>query len=157
MDVNICEVIKRNESYVGNIDFEIQPIIVWNSFCILLFSAGQNILYLWNCKSDSDGVFSKTKPSESFNKWNTNLKFDGARHKTHFAWSHHMYYWTVNHTCDWTPHHSKDLLILYSAVPSKNAVSAKIKYIVLDTSIKHLISGQSTAVVKGCIYICLIW
>ncbi len=39
-----------------------------------------------------------------------------------------------------------------SALPSKNAVSAKIKHIV-DTSIKHAISGQSTTVVKGCMYI----
>ena len=45
-----------------------------------------------------------------------------------------------------------------SAVPSKNAVSVglSIKHIgQVDTSIKHPISGQFTAVVKGCIYICL--
>ena len=34
---NICEVIKRNESYVGNVDFEIRTIT-------LLFSARQSYL-----------------------------------------------------------------------------------------------------------------
>ncbi len=66
--ISICVVIKRNESYVGNIDFEIHPIIVWNSFCILLFSATHNCLYLWNRKSDFDKVFGKTKLSECFHK-----------------------------------------------------------------------------------------
>ncbi len=42
-----------------------------------------------------------------------------------------------------------------SAVPSKNAVSANIKQ--STTSLKHLISGQSTTVVKVCMYTCLIW
>ena len=53
--------IKRNESYVGNIDFEIHPIVVWNSFCILLFSATQNFLYRWNRMSDFDAVCSKNE------------------------------------------------------------------------------------------------
>ncbi len=66
---SICEVIKRNESYVGNFDFEIHLIIVWNSFCILLFSAGQNCPYLLNRKSDFDEVFSKTKLSGCFTKY----------------------------------------------------------------------------------------
>ena len=39
-----------------------------------------------------------------------------------------------------------------SAPPSTNAVSANIKHSI-DTSIKHLISGQSTTVLKGCLYI----
>ena len=42
-----------------------------------------------------------------------------------------------------------------SAPPSKNAVSAHMKHGV-DPSIKHPISGQSTTVVKICMYICLI-
>ncbi len=67
-NLNNCEVIKRNEFYVGNIDFEIQPIIVRNSFCILLFSATQNCLYLWNHKPDFDEVFGETKLSECFHK-----------------------------------------------------------------------------------------
>ena len=41
--------------------------------------------------------------------------------------------------------------LAYSAVPSKNVVSANIN--ILDTSIKHQISGKSTTVVKGCMYI----
>ncbi len=28
---------------------------------------------------------------------------------------------------------------------------------IIDTSIKYAISGQSTSVVKGCMYICLTW
>ena len=87
---NICEAIKRNESYVGNFDFEIHPIVVWNSLCILLFSATQNCLYLWNHKSDFDEIFSKRKLSECFQKLTTKQKFDSARHKTQFAWSHHI-------------------------------------------------------------------
>ncbi len=46
-------------------------IIVYNFFCILLFSAGQNCLYLRNWKSDySDfnGVFSKNKLFDCFTK-----------------------------------------------------------------------------------------
>ena len=30
-------------------------------------------------------------------------------------------------------------------------------YNIVDTSIQHPISGQSSSVVKGCMYICLIW
>ncbi len=37
LQFNICKAIKRYESYVRNIDSEIYLIIVWNSFCILLF------------------------------------------------------------------------------------------------------------------------
>ncbi len=63
-----------------------------NFLCILLFSAEQNCVYLWkNYKSDSDGVFSKTKLLECFHKWITKLKFDSAWHKTHLAWLHHIY------------------------------------------------------------------
>ena len=98
----ICEVIKQNESYVGNIDFEIHPTIVWNSFCILLFSAGQNCLYLLNRKSDFDKVFSKTKLS--ITKLTTNLKFDSAQHKTRFAWSHHIFQKSNHTTCMLCPH-----------------------------------------------------
>ena len=76
----------------GNIDFEIHPIIVWNSFCILLFLAGENCLYLLNRKSDFDEVFSKTKLSGCFTKYTTNLKFDSAWHETHFAWQHHIFF-----------------------------------------------------------------
>ena len=36
----------------------------------------------------------------------------------------------------------------YCAIPSKNAVSTNIK--MMDTSIKHAISGQSTPMVKVC-------
>ncbi len=42
-----------------------------------------------------------------------------------------------------------------SAVPSKKAVSANIKH--SRYSIKHPIASQSTTVVKGCMYICLVW
>ncbi len=44
---------------------------------------------------------------------------------------------------------------LISAVPSKRAVSANKN--IVDTSLRHLISGQYTTVVKGCMYIWLIW
>ncbi len=43
-----------------------------------------------------------------------------------------------------------------AAIPSKNAVSAHI-WIVVDTPIQHSIPGQSTTVVKGCMYIYFIW
>ncbi len=43
-------------------------IIVWNSLCILLFSAEQNWVYLWNRKSNFDEVFSKTNLSDYFTK-----------------------------------------------------------------------------------------
>ena len=33
----ICDVIKQNESELANIDFEIEPIIVFNFLCIFLF------------------------------------------------------------------------------------------------------------------------
>ena len=33
----ICDVIKQNESELANIDFLIEPIIVFNFLCILLF------------------------------------------------------------------------------------------------------------------------
>ena len=42
-----------------------------------------------------------------------------------------------------------------SASPSKNAVSSNIKH--SSTSIKCQISGQSTAVVKGDMFIWLMW
>ncbi len=38
----------------------------------------------------------------------------------------------------------------HAAIPSKNAVSANIKHSIY--LIKHSISGQSTTVVKGCMY-----
>ncbi len=58
---SIFEVIKRNESYVGNIDFEMYNQLKYEiPLYILLFSAGQNCVYFWNYKSDSDEVFSKT-------------------------------------------------------------------------------------------------
>ena len=74
-----------------NIDFEKYPIIVWNSFCIILFSATQNCLYLLNHKSDFDEVFSKTKLSECCHKYTSKLKFDSAWHKTYFTWSHQIW------------------------------------------------------------------
>ena len=46
--------------------------------------------------------------------------------------------------------------MLCNSVLSKNAVSANIKH-TIDTSIKYQILGQFTTVVKGCMYICLLW
>ncbi len=40
-----------------------------------------------------------------------------------------------------------------SAPPSKNTVLLYMYINIVDTSIKHPISGQSTTVVKGCMYI----
>ena len=34
---HICDVIKQNELELANVDFEIEPIIVFNFLCILLF------------------------------------------------------------------------------------------------------------------------
>ncbi len=55
-------------------------------------------------------------------------------------------------------HHGSDGALSYlpscctrSVPQSKNAVSANI-----DTSIERQISGQSTFMLKGCMYICLI-
>ncbi len=47
-----------------------------------------------------------------------------------------------------------NMLQARTAASSKNAVSANIKHSI-DTSIKHPISGLSTPMVKGCIYIML--
>ncbi len=53
-------------------------------------------VYLWNDKSDSDGVFSKTKLWKCVHKWITKLKLDSDRHKTHFAWSHHIFHQSLS-------------------------------------------------------------
>ncbi len=68
-----------------------------------------------------------------------------------------------NKTCVFPPQSLVDgaatfTLYIKYAPQSKNAVSTNIN--IVDTSIKHQISsqisGQSTSMVKGCMYICLI-
>ena len=56
---------------------------------------------------------------------------------------------TFNKTLMMKPVSPNDMFqIIKSVVPSKNAVSANKK--IVDTSLKHPISSQSTTVVKGC-------
>ena len=43
-----CDVIKQNQSEVGNIDFKIEPNKAENVFCFLLFLTSFNCAYLWN-------------------------------------------------------------------------------------------------------------
>ena len=57
--INICDVIKQNQSEVGNIDFKIQPNKADNVFCFLLFLASFNCSYLWNQLTNFNGVFCK--------------------------------------------------------------------------------------------------
>ena len=51
--------IKRNESDVGNIDFEIQGNKGGEFFCFSLFWQFKDLPYLWNQMSDFDGFGSK--------------------------------------------------------------------------------------------------
>ena len=44
--INICDVIKQNQSEVGNIDFKIEPNKAEKFFCFLLFLAPFNCSYL---------------------------------------------------------------------------------------------------------------
>ena len=55
----ICDVIKQNQSEVGNIDFKIEPNIAENIFCFLLFLASFNCSYLWNQLTNFNEVFCK--------------------------------------------------------------------------------------------------
>ena len=56
---NICDVIKQNQSEVGNIDFKIEANKAENVFCFLLFLASFNCSYLWNQLTNSNGIFCK--------------------------------------------------------------------------------------------------
>ena len=56
--VPVCYVIKQNESELADIDFQIEPITVFNFLCILLFLASLKGLYLWNQMLNFDRVFS---------------------------------------------------------------------------------------------------
>ncbi len=69
---DICDVIKLNQSSVGNIDFEIKPIIALKFIVLssdhntfryygLRFWATLKWSYLWNDRSDWDGVCAKIK------------------------------------------------------------------------------------------------
>ena len=55
----ICDVIKQNQSELGNIDFEIEPNKAENVFCFLLFLASVNCSYLWNQLTDFNVFFCK--------------------------------------------------------------------------------------------------
>ena len=55
----ICDMIKGNESDVGNIDFELQAKIGDKFLCFTLFLNSKNCLYLRNQISDRDGVWIK--------------------------------------------------------------------------------------------------
>ena len=54
-----CDVIKQNQSEVGNIDFKIEPNKAENIFCFLLFLASFNCSYLWNQLTNFNGFFCK--------------------------------------------------------------------------------------------------
>ena len=57
--MDICDVIKQNQSENGNIDFEIEPNKAENVFCFLLFLAFFNCSYLWNQLTNLNGAFCK--------------------------------------------------------------------------------------------------
>ena len=54
-----CDVIKQNQSEVGNIDFKIEPNKAENVFCFLSFVASFNCSYLCNQLTNFNGVFCK--------------------------------------------------------------------------------------------------
>ena len=54
-----CDVIKQNQSEVGNIDFKIEPHKAENVLCFLLCLASFNCLYLWNKLPNFNRVFCK--------------------------------------------------------------------------------------------------
>ena len=56
---SICDVIKQNQSEVGNVDFKIEPNKAENVFCFLLFLASFICSYLWNRLTNFNGVFCK--------------------------------------------------------------------------------------------------
>ena len=55
----ICDVIKQNQSEVGNIDFKKEPNKAENVFCFLLFLASFNCSYLWNQLTNFNWIFCK--------------------------------------------------------------------------------------------------
>ena len=59
LNTHICDVIKQNQSEVGNIDFKIEPNKIENAFCFLLFLASFKCSYLWNHLTNFNGVFCK--------------------------------------------------------------------------------------------------
>ena len=79
-----CDVFKENEWELANIDFEIEPIIVFYFHCILLYLASQKWLYLWNCKFNFDGGFNRIQLQ---NKVNNETELCGGFNlgQTHFT------------------------------------------------------------------------
>ena len=71
---HICDMIKRNESDVGDIVFEIMAKIVFKSFRFILFIALTNSLYLRNQLSNINGVCIKIKHFELMRKSSEELK-----------------------------------------------------------------------------------
>ena len=55
----ICDVIKQNQSEVGNIGLKKESNKAENGFCVLLFLASFNCSYLWNQLTSFNGVFCK--------------------------------------------------------------------------------------------------
>ena len=58
-NMDICDMIKGNESDVGNIDFELQAKRGNKFLCFTLFLNLKNCSYLCNQMSDWDGVLIK--------------------------------------------------------------------------------------------------
>jgi len=57
--ITICDMIKGNESDVGNIDLELQGNKGRKFLCFSLFLKLQELLYLWNQTTNNDGVWIK--------------------------------------------------------------------------------------------------
>ncbi len=72
----ICEVIKRNELYVGKNRFLDTSNNGMQFLLYLIVFSWTKLPYLWNPKSDFDGVIRKTKLSDCFTKYTKKLKFD---------------------------------------------------------------------------------
>ena len=65
----ICDMIKRNESDVRDVVFEILAKTVFNFVCFILFLALSNPSYLCNKISNFNGVCIKIKHFEVMRKW----------------------------------------------------------------------------------------
>ena len=64
--INICDVIKQNESEFTNNVFKIQPNKTNNFFCFWLFVQSFSCSYLWNQLPSLSGVFTKLKPKQLY-------------------------------------------------------------------------------------------
>ena len=87
---NICDMIKGNESDVGNIDFELQAKRGGKFLYFTLFLNLKKCSYLCNQMSDWDGVWIKMQHFKWTSDLNKKSKIEYCRHVTHSPWSCHI-------------------------------------------------------------------